>query len=689
VTRRAEVVALLVVLAVGAALRLARPGADVPARAETTDAPIQDALWYLEAATGPAEGLPRDLEPLPAYDPPVVVHTARVWLALTGVSLGALQGFGALASLATLLLVWRLVRAVFGPIEALAAAAVLATLYPFVALARTTLVYGFGALALTVAAALGWAAGRRPPRDRAWLEVAAWFALALALSAVLDLSQATRPTWWGATAALVIAFAVWAALRRARPEAAWQVCLGAASWAVVLASTLALRPPLAALAGGLALVHVTRAKRPQRALTTLGLVGLLAAVTLWIADPGQLRAQTADRLARYVSADALTPAGFTHRLLRLGGELRGLTGSGYLSLVGPGVALATALGGLAVIARRRLLAPAARDLAVIACGWVGLFALSAAAIDYRPLRYFTVVAPPLAIFAGVGVGSLLRPAGERPSRRAAPLELLLGALWGALVAPHCLELLAGPRPLDDLLAAAAAGGAATVGVLTIDPVARASRALRLGLGALVLAGALAGAIPCALDLERPSWTTLAANRAAGLALGPRASVVGPHASVLALGHGLTRRRAPWIDGSAERIDATVARLRDVKATHLALGIQQARSSGLLEALAAHGEEATLVGIFDPRGTPVLLLRLHGWESTGYELSAFERRRLSESDPAPEGNGDLLLARVRALAFEGEPTRALDLARRSLDPEQSRDALFMTSLRAAIAGSGRR
>lgn len=683
-----EVAAVLAVLAVGGALRLARPGADVPARVEMTDAPVQDALWYLEAATGPAEGLPRDLEPIPAYDPPVVVHTARVWLTLAGVSLGTLQAFGALASLATILLVWRLVRAALGPIEALTAAAVLATLYPFVALSRTTLVYGPGTLALTAAAAMAWSAGRRAPRDRAWLEAAAWLALTLSAVGVLDLSLATRATWAWATTGLAATFAAWAALRRARPQMAWRVCLGAASWAVVLATTLALRPPLAALAGGLALVHVARARRPLRALAALSLVGLLAAAALWLADPGQLRAQTADRLARYVSPDALTPAGLAHRLLRLGGELRGPTGSGYLSLAGAGASLAAALGVFAATSRRRHLTPAAGDLVAIVGGWGVAFLLAAAAIDYRPLRYFVILAPPLAVFAGLGVGRLVREVAERAPRRAAPRELLLGAAWGALVASHALELLAGPRALDDLLAAAGAGGAAAAGLLALDPIARASSALRLGLGVIVLAAAtLPGAITSALDLRRPTWRTIAANRAAGLALGPRASVAGPHASILTLGHRIARRRAPWIDASPDRIDSTIARLRDVGATHLALGIQQATSSGLLEALAASGQETTLVGIFDPRGTPVLLVRLRGWESTGYELSPFERRRLAEAAPAPEENGDLLLARVRALAYQGKSAQAAAIARLSLGPELVADEALAWSIREVIAGRG--
>ncbi|MCO5170983.1 MAG: hypothetical protein M9894_32045 [Planctomycetes bacterium] len=176
-TRGQERAALLALLVLGAALRLARPGADVPMAVEATDAPVQDALWYLEAATWEAEGLPRDLEPVPPYDPPVWVEVGRAWFALAGgVSLASTQALGAVVSLLTALLAWRVARAALGPAGGLTAAGVLCTLYPFVWLSRTTLVYGPAALALTAAGRgsrsrpgwrWGWprgpACGWRPP----------------------------------------------------------------------------------------------------------------------------------------------------------------------------------------------------------------------------------------------------------------------------------------------------------------------------------------------------------------------------------------------------------------------------------------------------------------------------------------------------------------------------------------------
>ncbi|MCW8141462.1 MAG: hypothetical protein KIT58_21370, partial [Planctomycetota bacterium] len=179
-----------------------------------------------------------------------------------------------------------------------------------------------------------------------------------------------------------------------------------------------------------------------------------------------------------------------------------------------------------------------------------------------------------------------------------------------------------------------------------------------------------------------------ANRAAAAALGPGASLVGPHASVLALGHGITRRRAPWIDAAPERIDATIERLRQVGATHVALGVEQAASSRLLHVLAERGVSTTLVGIFLPRGTPVLLVRLP-WATEGgaYSLSAFERRRLGDADqgapPTAEEEDDLLLSRVRALALEGLTERADAVATASA----SENTELMHAARRAIAAGG--
>lgn len=680
-TRGRERAALLALLALGAALRLARPGADLPLAYEATDAPIQDALWYLEAGTWEAEGLPRDLELVPPYDPPVWVQVGRVWFGLTGVSLASAQALGAVVSLLTALLAWRVARAALGPAGGLTAAAVLCTLPPFVWLSRTTLVYGPAALALTAAAALALAAGRRP-RQGAWgLEAAAWAALGLSAWASLEVAGA-GPGARGALAAVGAGGLVgWWRLRRTRPEQAWRGALLLAAWAIAVTTTLVLRPPAAALAGGLALLHVARARGRLQALVAPLLAASVGLVLLLAWDPGALRAHTLDRLQRYVAAPGLDAAALAARALRLGAApaLDG-TGSGFLPLA-PGAGLVACLGAAVALGRLRARGRSG-DLAALALGWALLFGVGAVLSSYRPLRYFAVVAPPLALLAAFAVARLA--AGRSPQ-----VSALAAAAVAALAAPHALDLLAGPLRLPDLLLAAGAGAAVTAALVRARLALPARSPRALALGALVVATG-PGAAACALDLARPTWSTAQANRAAAAALGAGASLVGPHASVLALGHGITRRRAPWIDAAPERIDATIERLRLVGATHIALGIEQARSSRLLHALAERGVPTTLVGIFLPRGTPVLLVRLP-WATDGgaYSLSAFERRRLGDADPgAPltaEEEDDLLLPRVRALALEGLTERADAVATASA----SDNTELMHAARRAIAAGGQR
>lgn len=653
--RRAEVALLIAVVALGAALRLLRAGADVPLPAERSDAPIQDAFWYLEAATGPVEGLPRDLEPHPAYDPPVWVQVARVWFALAGVSLGSAQALGALVSLATVLLVWRLVRAALGPVEGLVAAAVLATLYPFVWLSRTTLVYGPAALALTVAVALAWAGGRPRREGRAWVDAAAWLALALAGWTLLEMAGATPLARALACAALGALVGAWrGAGRRWGPDVAHRALTAAAAWSIVGAAALALRPPALAAAGGLALMHAARARRPLRAVAMVVGTLALAVAVVAVIDPAGIRLTTLDRLERYLRPDALSPAGIALRALRLGGEPHGMTGSGYVALA-PGACLVAALGALAA-ASRPTGDPRRRDAVALFGGWAALFLLGAVVLDHRPLRYFAVLGPPVAVFSALALGPLLREAG--PPAPALRRGLAL-TTWGAIVGPHALELVVGPRGLGDLLPAAAGGAATALGVGALAR--RIGPDVRRGVAWLLVVAAIApGALRAALDLSRPGWLTREANEAAREALGPEASLVGPHASVLALGHGIERRRASWIDVSPDRVAGTVARLRQVGATHVALGIEQATSSRFVDALTTHGERPDLVGIFTPRGTPVLLLRLPWAEEVGYRLSAFEQRRAADQtggDPVAEVDARLLLARVRALAFQGASVRA--------------------------------
>ncbi|MCO5170984.1 MAG: hypothetical protein M9894_32050 [Planctomycetes bacterium] len=447
----------------------------------------------------------------------------------------------------------------------------------------------------------------------------------------------------------------WWRLRRVRPDLAWRTLLMTAAWAVVVVTTLVLRPPAAVLAGGLALVHLTRARRPLLALAALGAGAALVLSALLAWDPGAIHVHTVDRLRRYLGPD-LDAASLALRALRLGGApAPDGSGSGFLALA-PGAALAGWLGALAAAGRLR--ERPAGDLAAVGLGWAGLFLAGAVLVDYRPLRYFAVLAPALALLAAIGVAAL---AADRPLLGRGRSGTLAAVLLGGVAAPHALDLLVGPRLLPDLLLAAVAGALVTW---------LAARAVRLGPGArralapaVAAVAVLPGAAACASDLARPTWSARDAGRAAVAALGSGASLVGPHASALALGTGLSRRRAPWIDAAPGQIDGTIARLREVGATHVALGVQQAQSSRLLHALTERGVQPTLVGIFLARGIPVLVVRLPWAEDEGYVLSGFERRRLADArgDP-PTGEVELLLLpRVRALALEGASDRAAAVA----------------------------
>jgi hypothetical protein len=371
------------------------------------------------------------------------------------------------------------------------------------------------------------------------------------------------------------------------------------------------------------------------------------------------------------------------RLLRVLGDPRreglGVSGSGFLALA-PGVVLAAAAGGV-VAARRAVARPGARDAALLLGGWALTFLVGAALLEARPLRYFVVLGPPLAAFAGLLLAALVTPG--RAGAAAGGVACALAGVAAALGAAHALELALGPRSLGPLAIAASAGG--LVGALAAGRRRpwRASPGLRLG-GAVIVGLVTIGhgALEATLDLVHAARSVAVANGAAALALGPHAVVAGPDAQVLAFGHGIARLRAPWIDASPGAVDATLRRLRAEGVTHIALEDEQARSSDLRAAFASRGARTALVGIFLPAGKPVLLLRLPWAEAAGYAPSAFERRRAADLDAPPDApdapldpevDPPLLLARVRALAHERRGLRARALARRSLGSIARSDA----------------
>lgn len=587
-------------VALGVLLRLLLPGVDGPAEVEGTEAPLQDAFWYLEGAAGTVE-VGREVEPEPFYDPPVWTHVARTWFRLAGVSWSSAHVLAGLVSCATLVLTWRAAAATLGPLSGACAALTLATLVPAVALGRSPLVYGPVGLALVLAAAAWLAARRRPPPQRLALE--------------------------------------------------------AAAWAVVLLAVALVRPPAGALAGGLGLASLVRARRPGLALGALAAVALLGALVVWALDPFHVVAENRLRVGRYLARD-LSVGALCLRGLRLG------AGTG-LGRTAPGLLVAAGLGSLVLLRGWRALPPASREAAALAAGWVGTFALGAVVLDYRPLRYLLVVAPPLALLAGVGVVGLAR--AVRPSAPPPAWAVVLGGVVGMMGGASLFDLLLGGAAGGPALLVAAGIGAtfASAGVAGAfdGPLRRLTpRLWPLLAGGLVLALALPALYGASVVALGPSWRARDAQAAVGRMLSPGASLAGPYASWAALGHGLERRRGAWITFAPEAVrDASIARLRELRTTHLVLGLEPTLNASVVRCFVEVGAPLELVGAFNaPLSGPVLVFRFAWAEAAGYRLSAFERRREGdqghgaferETDPILQG------ARVCALILDGDPGQA--------------------------------
>ncbi|RMG13090.1 MAG: hypothetical protein D6731_12785 [Planctomycetota bacterium] len=575
--RLCELAGLLAAAGVAAVLLLANPGADVPWDAEGTQAPLLDAFWYMELGAARAEGF--DPEPLPLYDPPVWTSLVRVWFSLWGGSLASAQALGALVGLTTLLLLWRVVRAGFGPEAALAAAGALAVLYPWVALARTTLVYGPLACLALLAAALWLGARRARGLPRAAREAAAW-------ALILGAGAAVRPPVWAALGGLALASL--ARYPRLRP------------WAVASGSALG--------AGLLAFVA-----SPER-----------ARFIAWLERQGGFWALTGYRLRVKLDPD-----------LGLNSVLGGWCGWGVLPTAGgaPGYAvlapwtcLAASLGALLLLARRSALRPAARECALLFAGWWGTFVcfLPLFAPPLRPLRHFALLAPPVAALAGYAVACWTRSpspedAAEGTSgklRRADPLVAGAALVLGAALWTHvsCLALGAAPGRAPVLAGEGVLLGAVGWGVATaLRPRRRAITGW-----ALALAVFGAGLWRCGRAAAHPTYVGAAARAGAQRFLeADRARLLaGPYAPFVGLGTGLPRLRGAWIITRPGFLERTAARLERTGVTHIALDAAQAHSARLVERLASRGLRCVLLArlpLRPPRGeaiaAPLLLYRL--------------------------------------------------------------------------------
>jgi 4-amino-4-deoxy-L-arabinose transferase-like glycosyltransferase len=583
----------------------------------SSSAPIEDAFWYLEAAAGVVEGSRPEVTP---WDVPVWTQLARVWLRAFGASLASAHALGAAVSWLTVLCLWRLVRSCFGARAALAAAATLSVLAPFVALGRTPLIYGPVTLVLLTAAAL-FVSGRR------------------------------RPAW-----------------QRLGCEAA--------AWALVAGAVVSVRPPAAALAGGFVAVYFVRSARPLRTLWVLCGWVTVGALLAWVFLPDFV-GSTVYRLRLQAGAGA-SPLELAWRLLRLFGDAVGYrvkeaevgavpfvtSGSGYGRLAW-GALLAAAAGAILAARRWRDLSPGRQQALALLAGWLGTFALACAAMDARPLRYFPLIAPPIAALAGLAVALL--PAARRQQDSSVP-QRVAAASVGGLVASHLLDALltgAGEGVPAEPRAWAALGAAAVVGGVVVDVLRgrRLSPPTRRVAAVLLLALATGpGLGRCVRDVLWPGFSVREANRVLDRLVGPDACLVGPHASYLAIGSGRRRLRAPWLRTRPPGVEPSLERLIELGATHVALGAGQAASASFAASLAIHGAPVELVSAHRTPFGLTLLYRL-GWATTlGYELSDFERRRRGDAQGqvGAEPEPSLLEARVRALIQEddGEAIQAL-------------------------------
>jgi hypothetical protein len=606
VRRGAFIAALLAILGLGLVLRLAAIGNDAPADVERTNAPAQDAFWYLEAALAPADG--SALEPLVSYDRPLWTAIARPWFAAFGTSVASAHALGAtLGALAVLFL--GVALRPLGARRALLGALLLATAYPFVGLARTPLIYTPVATLLTLAWALHANAGAAGK---------------------------------------------------------------AAAWALAIAVTLSFKGVAVVILPGFALAAL--AKRPGRSVLISGAVLALAAVLLVREDPLGTIARNSERIHRYLGGDLAgreAPLALARRILLVAWS------SGLVALA-PGLLGLAAIGGVS-LARRSV---PGREVLLTAAGWAGALFSVLALLDYRPLRFFALAAPPLAALgaqgavwlfeaptpgrgrAGVAAHALDRAPPPPPEGGRAGVGAALAlALAGAFAAANALGLLTLPALL---VAPLAVGAGAILLFLTLrgwrPPLAGERRVLAVALVVSTIGLDLARDV-AALGEPRTLERAAAAVQAA---LGPGAVLAGPQASLLAAGaHGLERRRGAAITGGPFAREG-IAACASAGYTHLALDVDQDEHGGFATGFAREGSPPILLlelAVRSPepgRREHVRLYRLAN--AAGYALSPFEEAcRRGDARALAGAPRDLVIGRARALLALGRKAESKALA----------------------------
>ncbi len=410
----------------------------------------------------------------------------------------------------------------------------------------------------------------------------------------------------------------------------------ALAWALLLALVGAFKGVAVVAVPGFALSDgariFARLERRHRTTAILSSAAVLVAAAaglyaIALIDPGEL-ARNEERIRRYLMPGL--GAGSWRPLVLAPFE------SGLLFLA-PG------LCGLAAVGATRWRKP----VVLAAVGWVATLFLALALLRYRPLRFYSLAGPPLAVLAGVGADALL--AGGRRAKRA-PLVagLVVANAWVLICAIHRTPALA---PLGAPLGV---GAALLVGT-GFSPAVRCPSAL---LGVAVLALTLVLDLTRDLDLrddprQVPGTTLVDANRIVREALGPGAVLAGPYASGLAAGaRGLERRRATDLTGGPLAAEG-IAVAKKGGFTHVALDEDQDARGGLSSGFARLGEPLVLLLEVRVRSQLVLVYRFKNAEATGYRLSSFEAacaapdagRALRESGASEA----LIAARERALA----------------------------------------
>ncbi len=308
------------------------------------------------------------------------------------------------------------------------------------------------------------------------------------------------------------------------------------------------------------------------------IAGLAAAFLADAAGPGRKKALLAAAVTLAAGTGgfcALSPASILDasgvhmagRLAPMGDRTAPLSAAivlenGYMTRTLP-VFLAALGGALLTLARFRH-AHAAERASVL---WLAATLAMFAVVNYRPARYFPVLAPPLAILAGSfafhGLGAL------RASFRAAPARtralLVPATLAAAFLGSYALLKLA--PPAHGFLAAAVAGGLLGGGGLLWFAARSPAHRLQGSLWGVILAGAMGFfAIPC-LQWARAKEHRLAeCGRTLAAAVPANATLGGYQAIMLSLETGAY---VGDVDNPPGGTYSLAEKLRRVRPDHLA------------------------------------------------------------------------------------------------------------------------